>query len=474
MTSRVTQCPKCQTSFRVTDAQLDIANGAVRCGSCLHIFNATEHWLGETATTNKPEPITATNTETQTPLSFDEPDLLAGDDEAIFDELFGDDDFDDATQTEASIEPTPDSKSADNDTTHHEAPISDDDLLIDDNSPLFEDEDDSSELHFRDTGQHSVVSDYPAADISIDSNSTNSDLELSDSFLNLDQWEGAPTSSAFQDQLEDEPDSEEAWAEQLLLEDEDEPSQPEPEFEEYDDLLSEFEQPPPSPDTALDPDLLDILSEPENQHYQTLAEEEFVLGDEPMIAGERIGDDKHQLLANIEPEPVEISAEQQASRWKMIGWGSAIIICLLLLPAQFMYFNFDTLARDPSFRPLITSGCQLFSCTVPELHDISRIKSSNLMVRSHPKVANALVVDAIVTNRAAFKQPFPILELRFSDINNEPVAGRYFSPDEYLSGELSGLTTMPSQQPVHIALEIVDPGQQAVNYQLLFHQQKPR
>ncbi|MBC7183701.1 MAG: zinc-ribbon domain-containing protein, partial [Marinobacter sp.] len=38
-----TQCPNCQTRFRVTDEQLGIAKGKVRCGNCMSIFNAIEH-----------------------------------------------------------------------------------------------------------------------------------------------------------------------------------------------------------------------------------------------------------------------------------------------------------------------------------------------------------------------------------------------------------------------------------------------
>ncbi|MDF1642581.1 MAG: DUF3426 domain-containing protein [Pseudomonadales bacterium] len=37
-----TQCPKCKTTFRVTDTQLSAALGTVRCGLCEHIFSATE------------------------------------------------------------------------------------------------------------------------------------------------------------------------------------------------------------------------------------------------------------------------------------------------------------------------------------------------------------------------------------------------------------------------------------------------
>ena len=45
--SFVTQCPHCQTSFRVSHAQLSMARGVVRCGSCLQVFNAAQQLLNK-------------------------------------------------------------------------------------------------------------------------------------------------------------------------------------------------------------------------------------------------------------------------------------------------------------------------------------------------------------------------------------------------------------------------------------------
>ncbi len=38
-----TQCPHCQTCFRIAEAHLKVANGKVRCGSCQEVFDATQH-----------------------------------------------------------------------------------------------------------------------------------------------------------------------------------------------------------------------------------------------------------------------------------------------------------------------------------------------------------------------------------------------------------------------------------------------
>jgi len=42
-----TQCPHCQTIFRITTAHLNIAQGHVQCGQCQNIFDATKHLKDE-------------------------------------------------------------------------------------------------------------------------------------------------------------------------------------------------------------------------------------------------------------------------------------------------------------------------------------------------------------------------------------------------------------------------------------------
>ncbi|MEE2914130.1 MAG: zinc-ribbon domain-containing protein [Pseudomonadota bacterium] len=41
----MTRCPQCNTTFRIIENQLEVASGAVRCGSCLEIFAARNHLI---------------------------------------------------------------------------------------------------------------------------------------------------------------------------------------------------------------------------------------------------------------------------------------------------------------------------------------------------------------------------------------------------------------------------------------------
>ncbi len=57
-----TRCPICKTNFSVTEAQLQVAQGKVRCGSCKNVFNARQHihYRSAAPTTVKDKPAPAT------------------------------------------------------------------------------------------------------------------------------------------------------------------------------------------------------------------------------------------------------------------------------------------------------------------------------------------------------------------------------------------------------------------------------
>jgi hypothetical protein len=175
-------------------------------------------------------------------------------------------------------------------------------------------------------------------------------------------------------------------------------------------------------------------------------------------------------LLDLEDDPLHLYAQKRPSGWgRRLIWLLLVLIAAAGLAGQYIAYQFDDLARQDAYRPWFQQLCPTLGCTVPSRVDIAHIKSSNLVVRSHPDFAGALVVDAIIYNRATFSQPFPLLELRFADLNGGLIASRRFKPAEYLSGELAGVSEMPSQTPIHISLDILDPGNKAVNYSLSFH-----
>ena len=80
-------------------------------------------------------------------------------------------------------------------------------------------------------------------------------------------------------------------------------------------------------------------------------------------------------------------------------------------------------------------------------------------------------MDVMIMNNAPFDQPYPALVLVFTDLDENEVASRRFSPAEYLGGEAAGSSHMPQKQPVHLTLDLVDPGEKAVNYHIYIPRQ---
>ena len=63
----VTECPNCSTRFRVTETQLQVAAGRVRCGACLTVFQGIDHllWDAGHAFANADEATSALDTESE-------------------------------------------------------------------------------------------------------------------------------------------------------------------------------------------------------------------------------------------------------------------------------------------------------------------------------------------------------------------------------------------------------------------------
>ena len=76
----ITHCPSCQTQFFVTEEQLNKHHGQVRCGQCLHVFDAKTQFLPPDEQPEVAQPATPL-TSNQTPeavnASFDSDALKA-------------------------------------------------------------------------------------------------------------------------------------------------------------------------------------------------------------------------------------------------------------------------------------------------------------------------------------------------------------------------------------------------------------
>jgi len=138
------------------------------------------------------------------------------------------------------------------------------------------------------------------------------------------------------------------------------------------------------------------------------------------------------------------------------------------LAGQHLWRNQEHYSQQTRWRPLLEWVCVNSGCDLPLYEDLAAIEPSNLSVSSHPNRANVIMVQVQIRNTAPFEQAFPVMIVGFNTANNDLIALREFSPAEYLHGELPDSATMPVMAPVPIFLELMDPGEDAVNYTLAF------
>ena len=181
----------------------------------------------------------------------------------------------------------------------------------------------------------------------------------------------------------------------------------------------------------------------------------------------------HELVAAAggdEPiaEPDFLDLHEDPPRGRSWVTYVLIVVALVGLPGQVLWYQYDEWTMDPQYRNIYERICDVADCTLPPMVDVGKIESKNKVVRSHPDIMGALVVDVLIVNNAEFVQPYPTIELTFSTLEGKLVAGRRFVPEEYLAGELTAQANFWPGTPVHVSLEVKDPGEDAVNYNINF------
>lgn len=150
-------------------------------------------------------------------------------------------------------------------------------------------------------------------------------------------------------------------------------------------------------------------------------------------------------------------------------WAGGTIALLLLALVQLTYNERDRLIRYPELKPIIEKTCGYIpGCQLSPKRDLSKLELLSRNVYTHPNIKDALMISAVLTNSATFTQAYPILLITMSNTRGKIVAQRYFSPEEYLNAEVNIKTGMQIGVPIAINLEILDPGNDALAFELDF------
>ena len=145
----------------------------------------------------------------------------------------------------------------------------------------------------------------------------------------------------------------------------------------------------------------------------------------------------------------------------------ALALLALALVAQLFFSQRAQLAADARWRPLVTSVCGVFGCSVPAWREPEAFSMLSRDVIAVPGRPGVLRVQASFRNDAAWPQPWPALVLALSDANGRPLGMRRFTPRDYLGTALEQPLLVPGQA-MQLAFDIVEPAPGVVAFDFRF------
>lgn len=468
-----TRCPHCQTTFRVSEAQLNAAKGKVRCGKCQQVFNAREyiHPVAATPTVSPEAPKKSSPTpvpqvdwlqqEDQTEIEhielgsstsssadidisqtateqYDEQgvteDEVASTREAATEPL--DEPFTPADEIEFSRETMDADEDVEPETSVEAAAVAAEDDLAQDEGPAEIATDSFSEDSLIPGGLSEPLQDIEK------------DLTLpgiapayeDDSYLNAREEQGL---SSLHDEIQRQ-------------------------------LASPHEEDDNADATDAYDSVLDYLEDVKAQPSKTTAFEKIEIPPVPEEPSNAVNWDD---AVHLDPEvPAALRSSMQALEKKKkrstlltAFMGLMLFVLIADLGVQTIIFrSYDIATKWPQSRELLTTACNYLPCVYSGRREPRKIQLVSRDVRVHPKAKHALLISATLVNQAGYAQPYPRLAVKLSDLSGDVVAEREFLPQEYLKASESRLKLLRPDVPTLITLEVLDPGSEAVNFEFRF------
>lgn len=188
--------------------------------------------------------------------------------------------------------------------------------------------------------------------------------------------------------------------------------------------------------------------------------------------------DKTEHLPELD-EPLVLGSETATTArplWLRVltaaGWMSGIVLLCIALAAQYAWFNREQVLENPTWRQGWQLFCQYSGCEVPPAENAQALRSVLLDVSPHPEWQDVLQIHFRIQNTLQVPQSFPAVELSFSNTQNETIAARRFYPGHYLHRDIFAQRFLRPAAEVDGVLEILNPGDDAVNYAIQFVYEK--
>lgn len=167
------------------------------------------------------------------------------------------------------------------------------------------------------------------------------------------------------------------------------------------------------------------------------------------------------------PDPDEVL--QPVRRWPQITnsrWLTGSAVLGLLLVGQLVHANRQSLVRSPLIGPAIGGMYAVVGKKLSPAWDVNAYELRQWGAAADPDTSGTLRVRASVFNGSDHAQPYPLLRLTLQDRFGSHVGSRDLEPSEYLHGGPGSDQLLGAGQRVDAEIAIVDPGKDAVGFEI--------
>ncbi|MDT8283490.1 MAG: DUF3426 domain-containing protein [Gammaproteobacteria bacterium] len=187
-------------------------------------------------------------------------------------------------------------------------------------------------------------------------------------------------------------------------------------------------------------------------------------------------EESNKSLSHVVPEKYRDTYTTTSSTLSNLLWTAGSLILIAALVIQYAWLNRNQLNQAPQTQAWLEKICQQVECKNISIREPGKIELISRNVYSHPNEKNALMINITMRNNAGFAQPYPVMQVAFSDVRGTAVAARRFLPAEYLPVAHRAEQQTSTEQyalfepgtNMTFTMEIQDPGKKAMTYEFDF------
>ena len=167
-------------------------------------------------------------------------------------------------------------------------------------------------------------------------------------------------------------------------------------------------------------------------------------------------------------DPDDDSNADKDSRAGRMLWVSLMLVLIVLTIANATWTFREPLKNVPEISDWLNEKGWLQTEQDGMLKDPGQIQLVSRDMHVHPSRTGILILSLTFVNLATRQQVFPVLEVTLLDAAGQSIASRRFKPIEYLRPGADRQAGLGSEVYLPVLLELGDPGQQAVGFEIDF------